>query len=383
MPTRSPNPVLKKIQGADSWRFASDRVEACLTPDGGHLAPVTFKLPHGKIQPFSVAHWGTEKLDPATPPLLRKLRGDFFCFPFGANTTAWRGERHPLHGETAGMRWKGRGLERNGTGVTFHAEMSPTVRRGRVTKQIQLRHGETNVYCRHELNGFSGPMCVGHHATLRFPGEAGSGALAFSAWRHGQVFPGQFETPEIGGYSSLKPGARFKRLDRVPASDGSFADLTRYPARAGFEDLVMLSSAAAGPFAWSTATFAAQRYLWFGLKDPRVLASTVLWHSNGGRHYPPWNGRHRHTLGIEEVTAFFHAGLAESVKPNSISRQGIPTSIQLQPNRPFVVNYVMGVVPIPRGFDRVQSVGFSRDGMRFISASGKSVAHRVDLTFFA
>jgi len=54
----------------------------------------------------------------------------------------------------------------------------------------------------------------------------------------GQVFPQAFERPENGGYSFLKPGAEFKSLDAVPAINGETADLTRYPARRGFEDLL-------------------------------------------------------------------------------------------------------------------------------------------------
>ena len=80
-------------------------------------------------------------------------------------------------------------------------------------------------------------------------------------------------------------------------------------------------------FAWTAVTFPAQRYVWFALKDPRVLRSTVLWHSNGGRHYPPWNGRHVNVLGMEDVTTYFHFGLAESARPNSISRRGFPTCL--------------------------------------------------------
>ena len=92
------------IAGQPSWRIATGEVEACVTELGGHLGPARF----GKIQPYSVAPWAEEELDPdpATPALLQSLRGDFSCLPFGGNATPCRGEHHPGHRETANAKWK-------------------------------------------------------------------------------------------------------------------------------------------------------------------------------------------------------------------------------------------------------------------------------------
>ena len=72
---------------------------AFVTRIGGHLGPVTFDRRGRKIMPLSVAPWAAERLDLATPPIIRALRGDFFCMPFGGNATPFRGrgsiERHP------------------------------------------------------------------------------------------------------------------------------------------------------------------------------------------------------------------------------------------------------------------------------------------------
>src|SRR4030095_10217321 len=99
--------------------------------------------------------------------------------------------------------------------------------------------------------------------------------------------------------------------------------------------------------ACTAVTFAKERYAWFALKNPRVLASTIFWISNGGRHYAPWSGRHVNVMGIEDVTANFHKGLAESAKANDLSRAGIPTHVKLSPRKPLVVNYIMGVLSLP------------------------------------
>lgn len=376
---------LPTVEGQPSWRLRSDCVTAWLTRLGGHLGPVTFETAVGPIQPYSIAPWATEKSPADLASVLRPLRGDFFCAPFGGNDTPWRGERHPAHGETACRTWSLRRFVAHGDGAELTADLRPRIRPGRIVKVVTLRPRETNLYCRHELHGFRGSMCLGHHAMLKFPDEPGAGRIALSPWGHGRVVPQAFENAAQGGYSSLRPGAGFRSLHRVPRADGGFADLSSYPARAGYEDLVMVSarrSAATDALAWTTVTFPRQRYVWFALKDPCVLASTVLWHSNGGRHYPPWNGRHRGVLGLEEVTSYFHFGLAESAAANPLARAGIPTVLRLDPARPLIVRYVMGVAAIPAGFDVVQRVLFRRDHVVLGSRSGCRVEHPVDLEFF-
>ena len=78
-------PNKKVVLGQPSWRIASKEVEAFVTETGGHLGPVTFKLGGRKIAPYSVAPWAKEKLDRSTPNIIKALRGDFFCMPFGGN----------------------------------------------------------------------------------------------------------------------------------------------------------------------------------------------------------------------------------------------------------------------------------------------------------
>lgn len=372
---------IRKIQGAPSWSFSCDRVEANLTRDGGHLAPLRFATARGVVEPMAVAPWGEERLSADTDPVLRHLRGDFFCAPFGGNAEPWRGRKVPAHGETATGRWAFTGLEPIEGGIEFSARMRTTLIPGMVTKRISLRRGETNVYCRHILEGFSADLCVGHHAMLSFSADRGPGHISLSPWREGRVCPTPLEAPEAGGYSALRTGAAFRSLARVPLAAGGLADLSTYPAREGYEDLVMVTSRGRGPLAWTAVCFPQARYLWFALKDPAVLASTVLWHSNGGRHFPPWNGRHRRVLGLEEVTSYFHYGQAQSAAPNPMSARGIPTVLHLPPGRPTTVNYIMGVVPLAAGFDRVRGIRPVTGGILITASSGSEVRHTVDTGF--
>jgi len=362
------------------WSLGSDRVQAFVTRTGGQLGPVFFRLGRRIIQPFSVAPWQNEPL-PGLPVMLKILRGDFFCAPFGGNAAAFRGERHPPHGETANRPWTLAGRSRAGGTAGLHAVMTNRVRAGRVDKRITLRAGQAAVYCEHILSGFSGPMCFGTHPMLRFPDREGAGLLSVSGFVRGHVAPDPWESPEKKGYHALKLGAEFTSLKRVPTRDGGVTDLSRFPARRGFEDLVMLVGDPRPKFAWSAVSFPGEGYVFFSLKDPRVLRHTVLWLSNGGRHYPPWSGRHVNVLGLEEVTAFFHYGLAESAGRNFLNRAGVPTAVELDPKHPTRVAHIMALAAIPRGFDEVADISPTPGGVVLTSRSGLSVLAPLDLDF--
>jgi hypothetical protein len=372
---------LTRFHGQASWRFSSDRIEAAITCRGGHLAPVRFHLPHGVVEPFSVAPWAEEKVEAKLPGLLQSLRGDFFCAPFGGNENPYRGELHPPHGEAANARWKLQSHQQSQAETELHLVLKTKVRSGRIDKMIRLRKGETALYCRHVLSEMTGKMNLGHHAMLKFPDAPGSGLIDTSPISFAQVLPVAFEKPAEGGYSSLKPGACFSSLDQVPALDGTLSDLSRYPARRGFEDLVMIVHEAKPEFAWTAVTFPEQRYVWFALKDPRILRSTVLWISNGGRHYPPWNGRHLNVMGLEDVTSYFHLGLAESAWPNPISERGIPTCVNLNARSPLVVNYIMAVAAIPKNWGRVKTITAGPQGVTLHPTAGKDVHVPLDAGF--
>ncbi len=361
----------------------SSTVEAWVTEAGGHLGPVVFDRAGKRWRPFSVAPWAEEKPDRTLPALLRVLRGDFFCLPFGNNTAPYRNERHPPHGETANQRWRLVSLAREGSRSTLHLRLGTRTRPSQVDQQIALVDGHDAVYCRHVISGMKGRMNLGHHAMIKFPDAPGSGRISTSPFVYGQVFPDDFERPEQRGYSVLQPGAEFRSIDEVPARFGPPADLSVYPARRGYEDLVMLVADPALALAWTAVTFPIQRYVWFAIRSPRLLRSTVFWISNGGRHYPPWNGRHVNVMGIEDVTSYFHYGLAESVRRNPLADRGYPTCLEFNPRQPVAIPYVMGVAGVPAGFDRVRDLHPlpARDGILLESDSGKTAAVPLDIPF--
>jgi hypothetical protein len=378
---------LLSVLGQLSWRIATPQVEAFVTRAGGQVGPVNFKLNGRRVSPYSIAPWATERnvqRDRRTPVILKALRGDFFCMPFGGNTAAFKHERHPPHGEVANANWTLESIDNDDRGPTIRLSLKTKVRKAHVDKSIGLRRGQHAIYSRHVISGATGPMTLGHHAMIKFPDEPGSGVISTSRFIYGQVFPQPVERPENLGYSFLKPGHEFDSLERVQTITGETTDISRYPARRGFEDLVMMASDPNLPFAWTAVAFAKQRFVWFALKDPRVLRSTIFWISNGGRHYAPWSSRHVNVMGLEEVTADFHYGIAESVKDNPWMARGIPTHVELDPKKPTYVNYIMAIAQIPERFDRVASIAPSGESeVEIRSSNGEIIRSPIDLSFLS
>jgi len=164
------------------------------------------------------------------------------------------------------------------------------------------------------------------------------------------------ETAETGGRSSLEPDVEITDLHRVPCTDGLMTDLTRFPARRGFEDLAILCADPTLKLAWSAVTFPEEGFVWFSLRDPRRLSCTLLWFSNGGRDYSPWNGRHVNVMGIEDMTGYFDMGLAASCRRNPLSERGVCTVLRPDEEDRISIPYIQCVARIPRGFDQVATI---------------------------
>lgn len=114
-----------------------------------------------------------------------------------------------------------------------------------------------------------------------------------------------------------------------------------------------------------------------------MLPSTTLWLSNGGRTYAPWNSRHRHVIGIEEVRSYFADGHAASIADNPLSRRGIPTAFDLAPQGRIVINYLFGVAPAPAGFGAVADIAPAGDGIDLTDTVGRRIHAPVDLSFLS
>jgi hypothetical protein len=357
---------LERIHGEASYRIRTADVELYCTRRGGHMAPVRFNLGQDRwVEPYSLAPWTPDECEPGTPNILRVLRGDFFCLPFGENPDL------PVHGAPANEAWEKTGIGDHQLQLRLVSTDPSAV----ITKSIRLVPGQLAVYQEHVVSNLEGAYNYGYHAIIEFPERGGPFYVNTAPFSFGSVYPDVMGNPDAGERSALKPGARFTNLAEVPLADGGTTSLNEYPARDGNEDLIMVSSADRN-FGWTAVTL--DGYVWVSLKNSAVLPSTLFWLSNGGRPQPPWNGVHRRRLGLEEVKSYFCDGLEKS-RADLLRGEGVATAHEFDKEERTVIRAVHVVAPAPADFGLITAVDrLDQDAVAIRNARGHELIAAVD-----
>jgi len=357
------------VHGEPSFHLATPELDLDVTARGGHLAPVVFHLPGRDVSPYALAPWEPAEF-PEIPPLLSVLRGDFLCIPFGGQVDG------PPHGESANGEWSLLAKDGNSLHLTMDAG-------GHFEKILSIRAGQHAVFCEHRISGLGGDFNYGNHPILDLSGLSENvGRVTVSPFRWASVFPGAFSNPAAGETQALAEGARFTDLRAVPLAAGGTTDLTKYPARAGNDDLVMMVSEAATPeqpFAWSAAVL--DGYVWFSLKNPADFPATMFWLSNGGRTAPPWNGRHVGRIGIEEVRSYFANGVDVS-RQDLLAAEEIPTTRHFKRDEVVSLKTIQAVAAVGPDFGAVSKIlPAGDDCLTLTGDSGASIMVPIDWRF--
>jgi hypothetical protein len=357
------------VHGENSYHLATPELDLNVTARAGHMAPVVFHLPGRDVSPYALAPWQPAEF-PAQPPLLSVLRGDFLCLPFGGRQDG------PPHGDTANAEWSL--VSQNERSITLRQQASDS---GAVIgKTLATRPGHHAVYIEHRISELAGDYNYGTHPILDLSAmPEGAARISVSPFLWASVFPGWFSDPASGENQALEAGAEFTDLTEVPLASGGTTDLTRYPALAGNDDLVMMISepaTAQQPFAWSAAVL--DGYVWFALKNPADFPATLFWLSNGGRPGAPWNGRHTGRLGIEEVCSYFCHGVDESRKASP----GFPTTRHFKADETVSLRVVQGVAAVPDDFGMAVSIRpVGENSVAITGESGKEIVIPIEWEF--
>lgn len=310
---------------------------------GGMLGPVTFRLPDGReVSPLHVAPWGEDPGRDVFPPILQELRGEWPCVPFGTDAprtlpVGWSAGGETFdgadvpHGHSSNAEWVFAEVAADRITLTCDYPEAHPIRRLTRTiaadPQAPALDISLTVEARRPCH-----LPIGLHPTLRLPLE-GQVRLDPPTFREGRVFPLDVEP----GQGLLQPGAIFNGLQAVPRRHGGTLSLARLPLTENTEELVQLTGVSGGfrlhhPDNWTVSLD------W----DTGHFPSVLLWISNRGRAYAPWNSRHV-ALGVEPVCAAFDLGPAVSNAPNPISAAGTPTAHSFDSDHPFTTRYRIGV----------------------------------------
>lgn len=311
------------------------------------------------IEPLHVAPWRDEQAvqtDPAISLLERRLAGDFFCAPFGAAVDP----AVPGHGWSANSAWRLQALAAGRMQLVLERDVFGAT----ITKSLELATDAPLLYQEHVIEGGRGVLPVAHHPMFRLSGQG----RFFTSKKRAILTP---EQPLEPGRSCLAYPTRSTDLENVAGANGERVDLTRWPIGTRNEDFVTLIEAPGAAAGWSAVIRENEGDIVFCLKDPSVLPVTMLWFSNGGRDYAPWNGRHMGVTGIEDGCSPALGGEAAAGLPNPIADEGVATGLALAEGRRHVVRHVIGAVPRPAGWDTVADISVGSDTLTILDGAGR------------
>jgi hypothetical protein len=308
-------------------------INADFTPRGGVLRGLTVTDEGASIAPLHHARWSPAEVPADAPPHQAWLAGDFLAAPFG-------GSPDGLHGQTANGDWR---VTPSAPGI-LRAVLDGAVNGATVVKELSVKDDHPFLYQRHLFIGGTGDLPVANHAMISVPNGA---KLSFSRKRWWETLPEPLEITQ--GRSRLAYPRRSEDAAEFPAADGSTVNLHRYPWGEAHEDFVAGIEDPSSRLGWTAVVRPTEGDLILTLRNPRALPMTMLWHSNGGRDYAPWNGRHKGCLGVEEGAALPVLGLSAKETPDPLTAAGQRALITLDPLGTVELRHILGAIRWPSG----------------------------------
>ncbi|OHV66148.1 hypothetical protein LCM4577_08865 [Mesorhizobium sp. LCM 4577] len=309
---------------------------------GAMLAPVTFVLADGRqVSPMHIAPWANEPESETLPGILRKLRGEWPCVPFGYSVSAdgwpeeWARVMGPpapdeeVHGHSSNHDWTWRASGSGSLSLALaYPETSPVERVERTVTpdpsapaiDIAFR-----VFVRRACR-----LPIGLHPVFRLPFETGAATLELDGFDEGRTYPHDVEP----GAALFARNKTFFELTSVPARTGNTIDASRLPLAAATEELLQIEGVDGIAALVNHEDGYRVQLSW----EKEHFPSLLLWYSNRGRKAAPWQGRHV-AIGIEPICSPFGLGPATALADNPIAQSGIATALDFSPEKPFVTRY--------------------------------------------
>ncbi|MBX3596652.1 MAG: hypothetical protein KF874_03675 [Rhizobiaceae bacterium] len=323
-----------------SFAFSASGISVAIDLSVGHLEDLSIEIGERILRPLHRAPWiGERDLPKGIAPGLERLSGDFLCAPFSRCDI----EEAPGHGWPANSTWTVVASNSIDLGWQATLRLAKPVMGATIEKTLTLRDNHPFLYQEHRIIGGAGELPVSHHVMSVM---ARGGQLAFSPKRFAETPDESLEPDPSRGRYMLKYPAHTQDLHRFPTRGDGWTDLAVYNAQDRREDFVTLVEQPQNALGWTALHREAEGDIILVLKNPRELPVTMLWYSNGGRDYAPWNGRHLGVIGIEDGrTAIGHR---QSVGDNTLKAAGVPTSFTLKADGVVQFRQVIGALPIQR-----------------------------------
>lgn len=314
---------------------------------GAMLAPVRFKLHDGSlVEPLHIPAWADTPLSPDLPGVVRGLRGEWPCVPFGHDRRSglvddWADivvgpsvlpAESPPHGVSANSDWDWVESAEDRLSLRLIYPSDHPIEW--VEREIMPDHQSPAVDC--HLKVMPRADCrlpLGVHPTLALPKMVGAARLSIPSSTSIRSFPGSLEE----GSEIFRSNAVCDDIRDVPAHKGGTIDASALPLEGQGEDLLQLVGVETGQVFLDNPEQGYRFSLTWSAAD---FPSLLIWFSNRGRHYAPWNGEHA-ALGLEPICSAFDLGERMASADNPIARQGIATACDLKAGQLFQTTYRM------------------------------------------
>jgi len=340
----------------------------------GMISELVVERDGRRISMLHKAPWLGETMPPDAAPHLSGLAGDFFCAPFGDASA----DNAPGHGWPSNSPWTHLGTSRKDGETIARFRLDRKVMGAELVKELRLVDDHPFIYQRHILTGgHAEGMAVANHAMISVQNGA---KLSFSPKRWWETPEKPLETDPKRGRSLLESPTKTTDPRHFPLAAGGEADITRYPFASRHEDFAVGIEAQGSRLGWTTVARETEGDLFISLRNPARLPMTMLWFSNGGRDYAPWNGRHVGCLGVEEGAIRSLLGDSASRTPNPLDVAGVPTGVTLDPNASVEVRHVIGEIPWNGGAE-IAAVTPVTGGIEVRAADGMTQTIPCDLAF--
>jgi len=317
---------------------------------GGFLAALRFDVGGRVIEPLYQAPWIDER-PPVADPLLRRLRGEFLCLPFGVSHApeavddpAWRealrseldAASAPLgpsdrfvHGYPPVHDWQLLDDAADALTIAIDFPVESPIRRVTRTLRPDPDAAALDVVTTIEARRRA-RRPAGLHPNFALPAAPGSLRIEPARFAFGVAHPAGPEK----GVSRALPAADFTDLAAVPLAGGGLGRFDRLPFAFDTEEILLLAGCGGHVSLVDESAGVAHTLTW----NADQLPSLLLWMSNRGRRAAPWSGRNL-CLGVEPVASAFDLGCEASLAANPVARRGIATALQLDPAHPTELRY--------------------------------------------
>jgi hypothetical protein len=323
------------------WRLVWDYGSAEVQSLGGMLGPVSLRLGgERELEVMHVAPWAGMTRAAALPGLMRRLRGEWPCVPFGRTDipadlpAGWT--THPpgdawSHGYASNHRWQC--IEASPHRVHLAIDYPADADVARIERVIAVDpHAPALDISLTIWSRRASRLPAGLHPTFRLPPTPGRVKVLLGS--HDGIY--SYPTHAAGAISRLQPDTRSECLSSMAGIDDPL-DLSRLPLSGPAEELMQVRSprgaVGAAPFALHYLDYDACVGLWW---DTAQLPDLMLWVSNGGRIHFPWMSRHL-ALGAEPVNSLFDLGRVAAAPPGHPLADRL--GLALGPEQPWHTDY--------------------------------------------